>query len=65
MYASPVPHETQPMIARLQGVLASAGALGYQVILGGDLNGVFNPSCDQIPEQMTRSPDTPLMRFLA
>ena len=46
VYASPVPHETQPMVARLQGVLTSAGALGYQVILGEDLNEVFNPSCD-------------------
>jgi exonuclease III len=35
------------------------------VILGGDLNGVFDPSCDQVLGQPTRSPDTPLMQFLA
>ena len=46
VYASPIPHETQSMVTRLQGVLASARALGYQVILGGDLNGVFDPSCN-------------------
>jgi hypothetical protein len=26
VYASPVPHETQPMVAKLQGLLTSAGA---------------------------------------
>ena len=29
MYASPAPHEACPMVARLQGVLDSAGALAY------------------------------------
>ena len=65
VYASPVPHEARPMVARLQGVLSSASALGYQVILGGDLNGVFDPSCDRVPGQLSRSPSTPLMHFLA
>ena len=65
VYASPIPHETQSMVTRLQGVLASARSLGYQVILGGDLNGVFDPSCDRVPGQLARGPDTPLMWFLA
>jgi exonuclease III len=61
IYAPPIPHELQPMIARLQGILTSASALGFQVILAGDLNGVFNPSYDRVPPVSSRSPDTALM----
>ena len=53
------------MVARLQGILSSASSLGYQVILAGDLNGVFNPVQDHIPGHMSSVPDTHLMRFLA
>ena len=53
------------MVARLQGILSSASCLGYQVILAGDLNEVFNPLQDRIPGHMSSVPDTHLMRFLA
>ena len=65
VYAPPVLHELCPMINRLQDILSSASALGFQVILAGDLNGVFNPSCDQVPPVSSRSPDTALMWLLA
>jgi len=52
------------MIARLHGVLTSASALGYQVILAGDLNGVFDPLYDRIPGGLSRSSDTALMHLL-
>ena len=65
VYASPVHQEVLPMLARLCSVLASASAMGYQVILAGDLNGVFNPACDRVPSGSSGRPDTALMRLLA
>ena len=58
-------HEALPLTARLHGMLSSARAQGYQVILAGDLNGVFNPSCDRFPTTTSVVPDTALMRLLA
>ena len=46
VYASPVPQEACPMVTRQHGVLTSASALGYQIILAGDLNGVFDAAYD-------------------
>ena len=45
--------------------MVSANTCGYQVILAGDLNGVFNPSQDHIPRHVSSTPDTILMQFLA
>ena len=57
--------ELHPLVARLQGILSSACASGLQVILAGDLNGVFDPSQDHIPGHISSAPDTVLMRLLS
>ena len=49
VYAPSVASELHPLVARLQGILSSACASGLQVIIAGDLNGVFDPSQDRIP----------------
>ena len=52
-------------MVRLQGVLSSASAVGQEVIVAGDMNGVFNPSLDCVPGVHSMSPDTALMQFMA
>ena len=65
VYAPPVSAELRALVTRLQSVLVSASTCGYQIILAGDLNGVFNPSQDRIPRHVSSAPDTTLMQFLA
>ena len=65
VYAPPISAELRTLVTRLQSVLVSANTCGYQIILAGDLNGVFNPSQDRIPRHVSSAPDTTLMRFLA
>jgi hypothetical protein len=59
-----VSRELHPLVARLRDVLASASTWGFQVILAGDFNGVFDPSQDRIPQHVGSTPDTVLMQLL-
>ena len=65
IYAPSVASELHPLVARLQGMLSSACASGLQVIIAGDLNGVFDPSRDCIPGHKSSTPETVLMRLLS
>ena len=65
IYAPLLTCELKPLTARVENILSSASAHGIQVILAGDLNGVFNPLQDCVPSHTFSIPDTVLMKALS